>query len=121
MEGYYVKGYKFQSIKLLDYQKGGLFIHDFELENELVRTDFMNELQSLSGEKMIEILEKIIVRCWSNSNLMLAFLKSDIFENNFWNKIQDIDNLSIYFQTKLDTRTNVEFSKHLSSTNLHRW
>ena len=119
--GYRITGLKYNPLRSLEYLKGEMFIYDDLEENDLAATTIENELSDIQGEKVVEVLEKVLLKCWSNSYLMFIFLKSDLFETNFWNKIPDLDNLSLYFNTKLDVRNNMEFSKYLTSTNIFHW
>ena len=119
--GYCISGLKYNPLRSLKYLKGGMFIYDDLEETGLKLTTVENELSNIQGEKVVEALEKVLLKCWSNSYLMFIFVKGDLFETNFWNKVQDIDNLSLYFNTKLDAKNNVEFSKYLTSTNIFHW
>jgi hypothetical protein len=98
-----------------------MFIFDDASEMDLRTTTIEDELSDIQGEKILEALEKVLLKCWSNSFLMFIFVKGDLFETNFWNKVKDVDNLSLYFNTKLDPKNNIEFSKYLTSTNIFHW
>ena len=121
VSGYYIKGYKYSNLRSLKYFKGDWSVYQDFRDIQLKETTIEKELEDMQGEKVVEAIEKVLLRCWQNIPLMFIFLKTDLFETNFWNKVQDIDNLQLYFKTKLDTKTNYEFSKHLSSTNIFRW
>jgi hypothetical protein len=121
INGYHIQGFKYNPLRSLTYLKGGMFIYDLLEDTELESTTIETELSDIQGEKIVEALEKVLLKCWSNSYLLFIFLKGDLFETNFWNKVQDIDNLSLYFNTKLDIKNNLEFSKYLTSTNIFHW
>ena len=108
-------------MKSLKFLKGKIFLYELLARNDLVATSLEEDQEEFDLVKLVQMTDKLLYNCWANQPLLSIFFKGDLFETNFWNKVQDIDNLSLYFNTKFDSNLNTHFSKYLNSTNLFTW